>query len=88
MKIDIEGSENFIVESGAQMFDYLDIPIILMEWAVLRMTKPRASMVLNFFIKHNYTATHDICHEIKIADAFKSWPWDIYWIQKNRLEIC
>ncbi|CAF1045451.1 unnamed protein product [Adineta steineri] len=32
MKIDIEGSEYYVFESGKQIFDYVDIPIIVVEW--------------------------------------------------------
>ena len=32
MKTDIEGSENFLVESGSRMFETLEIPFVQMEW--------------------------------------------------------
>ena len=88
MKIDIEGSEDYFCNSSAESFDYLDVPVILMEWANVKLVPQRVSTVVEFFTKRKYTATTDTCRELKIEDAFTSWPWDIYWVKMNRLDIC
>ena len=49
MKIDIEGSESFVVESGSQIFDLLDIPFIQMEWFKVRDYPDRVKCNIKFF---------------------------------------
>ena len=88
MKVDIEGSENFLCDGGGEAFDYLDVTVILMEWANMKLVRDRASTVLTFFTQRHFVPTTDTCQEINIKDAFTTWPWDIYWVKKNRLNIC
>ena len=88
MKVDIEGSEHYLCSGGSEVFDYLDVVVILMEWANIKLVQEHALTVLEFFTKRQYIATTDTCHEIKIIDAFTTWPWDIYWVKINRLNTC
>ena len=49
MKIDIEGSESFVVESGSGVFDLLDIPFIQMEWMNVQRYPERVQSHSKFF---------------------------------------
>ncbi len=88
MKVDIEGSEHFLCDTGHKVFDYLEIPVIQMEWQYVRKYKYRADIVLDFFTKRDYIPTIDMCQKILLAEAFRSWPWEIYWIKLNSSNIC
>ncbi|CAF1526474.1 unnamed protein product, partial [Rotaria sp. Silwood1] len=83
MKVDIEGSEHLLCETGHAVFEQFDIPVIQMEWQYVRRYKNRAEIVLNFFKKHHYIATRDICLQLDAAQAFQSWPSDVYWVKMN-----
>ncbi|CAF3945845.1 unnamed protein product [Rotaria sp. Silwood1] len=83
MKVDIEGSEHLLCETGHAIFDQFDVPVIQMEWQYVRRYKNRAEIVLNFFKKHHYIATRDICLQLDAAQAFQSWPSDVYWVKMN-----
>jgi hypothetical protein len=48
MKIDIEGSENFVVQSGNRIFDSFEISFIQMEWMIVRRYADRAKMIIDF----------------------------------------
>ena len=88
MKVDIQWSETFLCETGHETFDYVNIPIVLMEWDVVPHYKDRVRNVLKFFIDHGYTATADMCKVLNESDALQSWPSDVFWMKLNRSDIC
>ena len=88
MKVDIQWSEVFLCETGTETFDYVNLPIVLMEWAVHQHYKDRIRNVLICFARRGYVATADMCQTLDKENAFHSWPVDIYWVKMNRSEIC
>jgi FkbM family methyltransferase len=88
MKVDIQWSEVFLCETGGETFDYVNIPVVLMEWEIAPQNRDRMRNILKFFIGRGYVATTDMCKILNEGDAFNSWPGDIYWMKMNRSEIC
>jgi hypothetical protein len=93
MKVDIQWSENFLCETGNEIFDYVNIPVVLMEWDPVPHYRERMSKVLKFFLGRGYVPTADMCTVVNEKDALLGgwpggWPADIYWMKMNRSEIC
>ena len=88
MKVDIQWSEVYLCETGGKIFDYVNIPVILMEWERVMKHLFRMSAVLHFFLSRGYVATADMCKVLEYIDAFRSWPADIFWIKMNQSEFC
>jgi FkbM family methyltransferase len=87
MKVDIEGSESFVVESGSQVFDQLDIPFILMEWMNVRQYPDRVQVLLEFFQKRNYEPRTYSCQGLN-PEQQSVWPSDICWVKRNASGFC
>jgi FkbM family methyltransferase len=87
MKIDIEGSESFVVESGSRVFDTLDIPFIQMEWKMVRRYADRVKIILDFFGKRNYDSMTSSCQLLN-SHEHSRWPDEIYWLKKNTSNFC
>ncbi|CAF1572167.1 unnamed protein product [Adineta steineri] len=87
MKIDIEGSEHFVMEKGNQIFDTLDIPFIQMEWTIVKQYINRVKLILDFFNKRNYDPMTDSC-QILNQNEYTQWPDDIYWLKRNTSNFC
>lgn len=88
MKVDIQWSEFHMCATGGKVFDYVNIPVILMEWDRGPGHTLRMKIILRFFIDRGYVATADMCKTLNEADATTAWPSDIYWIKMNQSEIC
>ncbi|CAF1318396.1 unnamed protein product [Rotaria magnacalcarata] len=88
LKADIEGSEYHIFESGRQVLDYLDIPVILVEWVWLSKNKERATNIVNLLVNRQYIATLDTCIPLNMTEFTNNWPMNVYWIKINSSEIC
>jgi FkbM family methyltransferase len=88
MKVDIQWSEAFLCETGGKTFDYVNLPVVLMEWVVIGRYDDRMHKVLKFFVRRGYIATTNMCEVLDEKDAFRSWPNDIYWMKMDRSEIC
>lgn len=88
MKVDIQWSEVYLCETGGKIFDYVDIPVILMEWERVMKHLFRMSAVLDFLLGRGYVPTTDMCHTLEQIDAFRSWPSEIFWIKMNQSDIC
>jgi FkbM family methyltransferase len=82
MKVDIEGSESFVVESGSHVFDTLDIPFIQMEWKMVLWYADRVNIIFDFFAKRSYDPMTELCALLNVTE-FKQWPDDIYWLKKK-----
>ena len=87
MKIDIEGSESFVVESGSEVFDQLDIPFIMMEWMNVRQYPDRVRVLLDFFKKRDYEPRTYACQGLN-PDQQALWPSDICWLKRNASGFC
>jgi FkbM family methyltransferase len=87
MKVDIEGSESFLVESGSQVFDTLNIPFVQMEWRLVSQYDERVEVLLKFFDKRNYNPTTTSCQLLNPREH-TTWPEDIYWLRKNASDFC
>ena len=83
IKIDIEGSEHFLCNTGHRIFQYLQIPVVLMEWQNIRKYKNRGNTVLRFFMDHGYIPTQNMNQKLVWTEAYKSWPWNVYWMNFN-----
>jgi hypothetical protein len=87
MKIDIEGSESFVVESGSRIFDTLEIPFIQMEWHKVRDHPARTKVITDFFEKRNYDPRTLSCQLLNSISQI-TWPGDICWVKRNVSNIC
>ena len=88
LKADIEASEHHLFDSGTEIFEYLDIPVIIIEWDRFRDHIDRGAMVLSFLTKHGYIPTVDTCQRLNITDTFIGWPANVYWMKTNSSDIC
>ena len=87
MKIDIEGSESFVVESGNEIFDRIDIPFVQMEWLKVRQYPNRVKVIMEFFAKRNYDPRTFSCQLLDPAQHM-TWPGDMCWIKRNISNFC
>jgi FkbM family methyltransferase len=87
MKMDIEGSESFVVESGSRIFDSFEIPFIQMEWMNVRRYSERVKIILDFFKKRNYDPMTFSCQLLN-STQYSTWPGDMYWIKRNVSNFC
>jgi FkbM family methyltransferase len=87
MKIDIEGSESFVVQNGSRVFDTLDIPFIQMEWFIVRQYEDRVKLILDFFAKRNYVPMTNLCQLLDVTEI-EWWPMEMYWLKRNVEGFC
>lgn len=87
LKIDIEGSESFVFESGSRIFDLLDIPYIQMEWLKVRDYPKRVKVILDFFAERNYDPMTFSC-QLLHSPQNSTWPQDFCWIKRNVSGFC
>jgi FkbM family methyltransferase len=88
MKVDIQWAETYLCDTGNETFDYVNLPVVLMEWDSGAHLHEAMRNVLQFFIGRGYVATADMCKVLNETDALESWPSDIYWMKMDRSEIC
>ncbi|CAF2969683.1 unnamed protein product [Rotaria sp. Silwood2] len=87
IKIDIEGSESFVIESGSRVFDTLEIPFIQMEWFKVRDYPDRVKIIIDFFVKRNYDPKTLSCQLLNVNQHI-TWPNDLCWIKRNVSNFC
>jgi len=87
MKVDIEGSESFVVQSGNKIFDEFDIPYVQMEWMKVRRIPDRAKVILDFFSARNYVPMTFNCQVLN-ETQISTWPDDFSWVKRNASNIC
>ncbi|CAF4032142.1 unnamed protein product, partial [Rotaria sp. Silwood2] len=87
IKIDIEGSESFVIESGSRVFDTLEIPCVLMEWIKVRRYPDRVKVIIDFFVKRNYDPKTRSCQLLNETQHI-TWSDDVYWIKRNVSNFC
>ena len=85
MKVDIEGSEHILCETGHQVFEQLNISVVQMEWQYVQRFRVRGEIVLKFFEEHRYIPTLDMCQRLNPMEAFQRWPFDVYWMKQHSM---
>lgn len=90
IKIDIETSEHFLCKTGQRMFDRINIPFIMMEWALIKEIPSRAKPVHDFFTRRSYTAYNpSTCQPQADQHDYQQWnDQDIYWIKEKYESFC
>ena len=89
IKIDIERSEHYLCETGERMFNYLNIPFVMMEWANIKTIPEIATLIHSFFISRQYLPYDpETCQPQKEIDYSKWNSQDIYWIKNNYAYLC
>lgn len=88
IKADIEASEHYLFETGIQLFQSIDIPVIIIEWDRFRDHVDRGATVLTFLIKQGYIPTIDTCQILNITNTFVGWPANVFWTKINQSNIC
>ncbi len=89
IKIDIETSEHFLCETGQLMFDQINIPFVMMEWANIKVIPTKANLIRDFFLNRHYLPYNPkTCQPQKEPD-YRQWnSQDIYWIKANYIHLC
>ncbi|CAF1266105.1 unnamed protein product [Adineta ricciae] len=84
IKIDIEGSEVYLLESGRKVFQQIDIQLVMMEWGNgLRKTyADRYEKIVNYFEELHYITTDVDCNILDVTDWRTTWPGSVYWIKE------
>ncbi|CAF1584138.1 unnamed protein product [Adineta ricciae] len=82
MKIDIEGSEGFVLETGSRIFDSLHIPLIQMEWKIVQENTNQTKRIIEFLKQRQYDPMESECKMLDSEDV-RSWPDEIYWLKRN-----
>ena len=85
MKVDIEGSEHILCETGHQVFEQFNISVVQMEWQYVQRFRVRGEIVLKFFEEHRYIPTLDMCQRLNPMEAFQRWPFDVYWMKQHSM---
>ena len=84
IKIDIEGSEVYMCESGSRLFDQIDVQLVMMEWGhgFRKQYRQRYQSIADFFTQRNYVPTDPHCTELSVSKWESEWPGNIYWIKR------
>jgi FkbM family methyltransferase len=89
IKIDIETSEHFLCETGEHMFDQINIPFVMMEWANIKTIPERANLIQLFFINRHYIPFDSETCQPQNQTNYRLWKsQDIYWIKQNFRHLC
>jgi len=89
IKIDIETSEHFLCETGQLMFNEINIPFVMMEWANIKTIPTRANLIRDFFINRHYIPYDPETCQRQNKTNYLLWKsQDIYWIKHNYTHFC
>jgi FkbM family methyltransferase len=89
IKIDIETSEHFLCLTGQLMFDQINIPFVMMEWANIKTISTKANLIRDFFVNRHYLPYNsETCQPQKEIDYGLWKSQDIYWIKKSYEHLC
>jgi FkbM family methyltransferase len=89
IKIDIELSEHFLCETGQLMFEQINIPFIMMEWANIKSIPTKANLIRDFFINRHYLPYDPVTCQPQKERDYRHWnSQDIYWIKNNHVHLC
>lgn len=87
IKMDIEGSEVFVVKTAARIFQAIDIPWVQMEWMIVRPHADQTTTIVDFFQARHYDPVDDACKALNTRDTLQ-WPSEIYWVKRNSSTFC
>ncbi|CAF2142769.1 unnamed protein product [Rotaria magnacalcarata] len=89
IKIDIETSEHYLCETGEKVFNQINIPFVMMEWANIKKITVRADSILRFFRNRSYIPFNPETCQSEIDNDYRHWlTQDIFWIKKNYSHLC
>jgi hypothetical protein len=92
MKIDIQLSEIFLCQTGAKIFDSINIVLVQLEWSDIKLKKDHADFIIDFFTQRDYLpVATDNCRILNATNTnYTTWgtPHDIYWIKSDYYQIC
>jgi FkbM family methyltransferase len=89
IKIDIETSEHFLCETGERMFEKINIPFVMMEWANIKNIETKANLIKQFFSNRHYIPFDSETCQPQNEANYKLWKsQDIYWIKQNYTHLC
>ncbi|CAM4820071.1 unnamed protein product [Rotaria magnacalcarata] len=89
IKIDIETSEQYLCETGEQIFNQINIPFVMMEWANIKEIPARANLIEEFFTNRSYIPFNSETCEPQTEKNYRHWyTQDIFWIKKTYTHLC
>ncbi len=89
IKIDIETSEHFLCETGELMFNQINIPFVMMEWANIKAISTKANLIRDFFINRHYIPYDPDTCQLQNKTDYRLWnSQDIYWIKHDYIHLC
>ena len=89
IKIDIETSEHFLCQTGQLIFNQINIPFIMMEWATIKTLPSRANLILKFFLSRDYIPFNSETCQPQHQMDYRLWnTQDICWIKHNYAHLC
>ncbi|UJR32726.1 hypothetical protein I4U23_020185 [Adineta vaga] len=89
IKIDIETSEHYLCETGERMFNFINIPFVMMEWANIKTMPVRANLIQLFFTTRHYIPYDPETCQPQNDTNYHTWKsQDIYWIKLNYEYLC
>ena len=77
LKVDVEGHEDkiFTEPSAAQFFNRIDVPLIFMEWCIVKRNSVDVQRLLSFFYNRSYTV-FDLGNA-KLTKHYSKWPENV-----------
>lgn len=75
LKVDVQGNEVnvFTDTSAGRFFDYVNVPLVFIEWLLCKRHSPKVvKRLINFFYSRNYTAFK--LDNSKVKKHYLSWP--------------
>jgi len=87
IKMDIEGSESFVIESGQRIFETLNVLFIQMEWKLVRLQENRMRIILDFLLSRHYFVLTSSC-QILSFNTSNLWPDEVYCVKENISNFC
>ncbi len=89
IKIDIETSEHFLCQTGQLMFDQINIPFVMMEWANIKTISTKANLIRDFFVNRHYLPYNSETCQPQKETNYALWKsQDIYWIKNSYEHLC
>jgi len=89
IKIDIETSEHFLCQTGELMFNQINIPFVMMEWANIKEISAKANLIRDFFINRHYIPYDPDTCQPQNKTNYRLWnSQDIYWIKHDYAHLC
>ncbi|GFO40765.1 hypothetical protein PoB_006727000 [Plakobranchus ocellatus] len=82
LKMDIEASEDAVLECADQFFKEVNVKVFLLEWLYFRNQEDKARAIVSFLILHDMKPVWDLEHKRDIdIQAAHAWPDNVFWIK-------